>query len=142
MSADVKTEPEQWVDRHGDGLYRYAFLRLRSPDLAADMVQETFVEATRLLTACPRLWPGNRSDGLRSVERSFSEVRIGVSRRAALFTKFIDEVADSVERPLTGSSGTSALSQLNLRVDGLQFGAGVVDFHLPVDAALDAVHVR
>ena len=47
MSADVMTEPEQWVDRHGDGLYRYALLRLRSPDLAADMVQETFVDALR-----------------------------------------------------------------------------------------------
>ena len=48
MSADVLTEPEQWVDRHGDGLYRYALLRLRSPDLAADIVQETFVDALEL----------------------------------------------------------------------------------------------
>ena len=47
MSADVLTEPEQWVDRHGDGLYRYALLRLRSPELAADIVQETFVDALR-----------------------------------------------------------------------------------------------
>jgi hypothetical protein len=41
------TDPEAWVDRHGDGLYRYARLRLRSPDLAADVVQETFLEALR-----------------------------------------------------------------------------------------------
>jgi RNA polymerase sigma-70 factor (TIGR02943 family) len=47
MSNDVVTEPEQWVDRHGDGLYRYALLRLRSPDLAADIVQETFADALR-----------------------------------------------------------------------------------------------
>jgi RNA polymerase sigma-70 factor (ECF subfamily) len=45
MSVDVVTEPEKWVDRHGDGLYRYALLRLRSSDLAADIVQETFVDA-------------------------------------------------------------------------------------------------
>jgi RNA polymerase sigma-70 factor (ECF subfamily) len=38
-------DPESWVDRHGDCLYRYALLRLRTPDLAADVVQETFVEA-------------------------------------------------------------------------------------------------
>ncbi len=38
-------DPEGWVDRHGDCLYRYALLRLRTPDLAADVVQETFVEA-------------------------------------------------------------------------------------------------
>ena len=43
--AHVLTEPEQWVDRHGDGLYRYALLRLRSPESAADIVQETFVDA-------------------------------------------------------------------------------------------------
>lgn len=42
------TAPEAWVDRHGDGLYRYALLRLRSPDLAADAVQETFLEALRV----------------------------------------------------------------------------------------------
>src|SRR5208337_254601 len=45
MSVDAVTDPEDWVDRHGDGLYRYALLRLRSPDLAADVVQETFLAA-------------------------------------------------------------------------------------------------
>jgi RNA polymerase sigma-70 factor (ECF subfamily) len=40
-------DPEAWVDRYGDRLYRYALLRLRIPDLAADVVQETFLEALR-----------------------------------------------------------------------------------------------
>ncbi len=39
--------PEGWVDRHGDCLYRYALLRLRSPDLASDAVQETFLDGLR-----------------------------------------------------------------------------------------------
>jgi RNA polymerase sigma-70 factor (ECF subfamily) len=47
VSVDLLTDPEQWVDRHANGLYRYALLRLRSPDLAADLVQETFAEALR-----------------------------------------------------------------------------------------------
>jgi RNA polymerase sigma-70 factor (ECF subfamily) len=47
MSDVQATDPEVWVDRHGDGLYRYALLRLRSPELAADAVQETFLEALR-----------------------------------------------------------------------------------------------
>ena len=47
MSDDLVAEPEAWVDRHGDVLYRYALLRLRSPELAADVVQETFLEALR-----------------------------------------------------------------------------------------------
>src|SRR5262245_37489309 len=45
--VDAATEPEEWVDRHGDVLYRYALLRIRTPDLAADIVQETFLEALR-----------------------------------------------------------------------------------------------
>jgi RNA polymerase sigma-70 factor (TIGR02943 family) len=39
--------PESWVDRHGDCLYRYALLRLREPELASELVQETFLEALR-----------------------------------------------------------------------------------------------
>jgi RNA polymerase sigma-70 factor (ECF subfamily) len=42
-------DPGDWVDRHGDCLYRYALLRLRDPDLAADVVQETFLHALRSL---------------------------------------------------------------------------------------------
>jgi RNA polymerase sigma-70 factor (ECF subfamily) len=45
MRYDQATEAERWVDRHGDCLYRYALLRLGTPELAADIVQETFLEA-------------------------------------------------------------------------------------------------
>jgi RNA polymerase sigma-70 factor, ECF subfamily len=48
MSVEAVTDPEAWVDRYGDGLYRYALLRLRSPELAADVVQETFLEGLRV----------------------------------------------------------------------------------------------
>jgi RNA polymerase sigma-70 factor (ECF subfamily) len=47
MSDSERVDPEGWVDRHGDVLYRYALLRLRAPDRAADVVQETFLEALR-----------------------------------------------------------------------------------------------
>lgn len=47
MSDEQVGDPGGWVDRHGDILYRYALLRLRSPDLAGDVVQETFLEALR-----------------------------------------------------------------------------------------------
>jgi RNA polymerase sigma-70 factor, ECF subfamily len=39
--------PESWVDSHGDCLYRFALLRVRVPELAAELVQETFLEALR-----------------------------------------------------------------------------------------------
>ena len=39
--------PETWVDRHGDALYRFALRRVGDPDLAADLVQETYLEGLR-----------------------------------------------------------------------------------------------
>jgi RNA polymerase sigma-70 factor (ECF subfamily) len=39
------SSPERWVDEHGDALYRYAYLRLRDRDTAADVVQETLLAA-------------------------------------------------------------------------------------------------
>ena len=47
MRNDQATDAERWVDRHGDSLYRYALARLRRPELAADLVQDTFLEALR-----------------------------------------------------------------------------------------------
>jgi RNA polymerase sigma-70 factor (ECF subfamily) len=47
MPSERKLEPERWVERHGDVLYRYALMRIRSPDAAAELLQETFVEALR-----------------------------------------------------------------------------------------------
>lgn len=45
-TAPPSTEsPEQWVDRYGDQLYRYALARIRDPHLAEDLVQETLLAA-------------------------------------------------------------------------------------------------
>jgi RNA polymerase sigma-70 factor, ECF subfamily len=51
MSDNHAEGPEGWLDRHGDCLYRYALVRLRAPELAADLVQETFLEAFRTRSA-------------------------------------------------------------------------------------------
>jgi RNA polymerase sigma-70 factor (ECF subfamily) len=42
------SDPDRWVDDHGDALYRYAILRLRDQELAEEAVQEAFVEALRV----------------------------------------------------------------------------------------------
>jgi RNA polymerase sigma-70 factor (ECF subfamily) len=45
MDQEHQIDPDRWVDDHGDALYGYAMLRLRDADLAAEVVQETFLEA-------------------------------------------------------------------------------------------------
>jgi RNA polymerase sigma-70 factor (ECF subfamily) len=41
------TEPSLWLRDHGDCLYRMALLRVGDPDVACDLVQETFLAALR-----------------------------------------------------------------------------------------------
>ena len=37
------SDPERWVDEHGDYLFKYAMIRLRDPAKAEDAVQETLL---------------------------------------------------------------------------------------------------
>jgi len=39
------SSPEEWVDLYGDYLFRYAVLRVHNGQIAADLVQETFLGA-------------------------------------------------------------------------------------------------
>ncbi len=41
------SDASEWLARHGDALYRYALLRLRSSHAAEDVVQETLLAALR-----------------------------------------------------------------------------------------------
>ncbi|MDX1953144.1 MAG: sigma-70 family RNA polymerase sigma factor [Verrucomicrobiota bacterium] len=41
------SDPERWVDDHGDYLFKYALSRLRDPLKAEDVVQETFLAALK-----------------------------------------------------------------------------------------------
>jgi RNA polymerase sigma-70 factor (ECF subfamily) len=42
MSSRTPIDPEKWVAQHGDALYRFALTRVRNPEVAEDLVQETF----------------------------------------------------------------------------------------------------
>lgn len=55
------SDPESWVETHGDYLFRYALARLRDPGRAEDAVQETFLAALK---------GGRRFEG-RSAEKSW-----------------------------------------------------------------------
>lgn len=41
------SDPEQWVDEHGDLLFRYALVRVRDASIAEELVQETFLAALK-----------------------------------------------------------------------------------------------
>jgi len=45
--AAIIDDPESWVDHYGDFLFRFALSRVKDPDLAEDLVQETFLAALR-----------------------------------------------------------------------------------------------
>jgi RNA polymerase sigma-70 factor (ECF subfamily) len=44
-SRQPAAEASEWVDLYGDSLYRFAVLRVRDPDIAADLVQDTLLAA-------------------------------------------------------------------------------------------------
>jgi RNA polymerase sigma-70 factor (ECF subfamily) len=48
-TTDPNRAPDasRWVEEHGDALYRYALLRVSDPDLAGDLVQDTFLSALK-----------------------------------------------------------------------------------------------
>ncbi len=45
FTPDAGVGPQTWFERHGDFLYRFAFGRVRSADVAEDLVQETLLAA-------------------------------------------------------------------------------------------------
>ena len=45
QSSSRDTDPSAWVDDHGDAMFRFAVLRVRDPELAEELVQESFVAA-------------------------------------------------------------------------------------------------
>ena len=47
LASASHADPDRWVDEHGDCLYRYALLRVRKPEIAEDLVQETLLVAVR-----------------------------------------------------------------------------------------------
>jgi RNA polymerase sigma-70 factor (ECF subfamily) len=47
MSQMTASHPEDWVDSHGDALFRFALIRVRKTEVAEDLVQETFLAALK-----------------------------------------------------------------------------------------------
>ncbi len=60
-TPDIQAAAARWVDDNGECLYRYALVRVRRPEVAEDLVQETFLAGVR----------GYEKFGGRSSERSW-----------------------------------------------------------------------
>lgn len=45
MAEERDLDPQRWLEEHGDILYRFALGRLRDPQTAEDLVQDTFLAA-------------------------------------------------------------------------------------------------
>lgn len=75
------TSPAEWLDEHGDALYRYARSRERDPHLAEDLVQETLLAA----------WASRDSFAGASSERTWL---MGILRH-----KLVDVIRRSQRRP-------------------------------------------
>src|SRR5580698_2342527 len=59
--ASGLSDPERWVDEHGDYLFKFALSRLRDVTRAEDAVQETFLAALK----------GGKNFAGRSAEKSW-----------------------------------------------------------------------
>lgn len=47
MAKEIDLDPARWLAEHGDVLYRFALGRLRDPQTAEDLVQDTFLAALK-----------------------------------------------------------------------------------------------
>lgn len=47
MHSPEDIDPKRWLDEHGDILYRFALARVRNPQTAEDLVQDTYLAAMK-----------------------------------------------------------------------------------------------
>ena len=96
MSDRPALQPDVWVDRYADVLYRYALARIGRAELAEDLVQETFLAALR----------SGRSFAGDSSEQTWL---IGILRH-----RLMDEYRNlgHRERSMEGSTGDEAVAGL------------------------------
>ena len=110
--------PEFWVDDHGDCLYRYALLRVRRPEVAEDLVQETLYAAVRTYSnfqgkSSERTWlcgilKNKISDYFRKFgrETNFTDLEF---LNDEMSHKFVDQGWNHDLGPAEWESGTDAL---------------------------------
>lgn len=108
-----------WLNDHGDYLYRFALARLRDPHQAEDVVQETFLAAIKSPDfagqSAPRTWltgilKHKIIDMMRKNVREVSASDLMTDEDANM-DEFFDEKSRWIEKPLTWDVPQDALEQ-------------------------------
>ena len=114
MSKENHVDPEEWVDKYSDYLYKYAVLRLKDPVSAKDVVQETFMA------------------GFKGLARFDGRVEIKYWLRGILRNKIVDHIAkqaretpveDLAEMEITDSFSFKAFGVPSGKSETWQFNA-------------------
>lgn len=108
-----------WLNDHGDFLYRFALARLRDPHLAEDVVQETFLAAIKSPSfaeqSAPRTWlTGILKHKIIDVMRkNIREIAASdlMDDEDANMDEFFNETGHWAEKPLTWDMPDNALEQ-------------------------------
>lgn len=91
-TSSPQLQPEAWLDKHGDVLYRYALARTGRRDLAQDLVQDTLLAA----------WQGQKSFNGGASERTWL---VGICRH-----KIQDHFRQSVRHDVGQTEAPAASS--------------------------------
>ncbi len=108
-----------WLNQHGDYLYRFALARLRDPHLAEDVVQETFLAAIKSPDfagqSSPRTWLTGilKHKVIDVMRKNIREVAASdlISDQDANMDEFFDEKGHWEEKPLAWDMPQDALEQ-------------------------------
>lgn len=108
-----------WLNQHGDYLYRFALARLRDPHLAEDVVQETFLAAIKSPNfskqSAPRTWLTGilKHKIIDIMRKNMREIAASdlMTDEDANMDEFFDEKGHWTERLMTWNIPEDALEQ-------------------------------
>lgn len=115
----MATNPHDWLNEHGDYLYRFALTRLRDPHQAEDVVQETLLAAIKnpnfAEQSSPRTWLTGilKHKIIDCMRKQIRETPVSelLSEEDANMDEFFDDTGHWAEKPQAWDIPHDALQQ-------------------------------